>query len=60
VGAGIGLPEGVLAGLSVKGTGQGRAVFRVTTGSALGRNGPVRPLAVPTAIRIGEPAIPKA
>ena len=59
-GAGIGLPEGVLAGLSVKGTGQGRAVFRVTTGSALGRNGPVRPLAVPTAIRIGEPAIPKA
>ncbi|HEX7579465.1 MAG TPA: secretin N-terminal domain-containing protein [Thermoanaerobaculia bacterium] len=60
VGAGIGLPEGVLAGLSVKGTGQGRAVFRVTTGSALGRNGPVRPLAVPAAIRIGEPAIPKA
>ena len=59
-GAGIGLPEGVLAGLSVKGTGQGRAVFRVTTGSALGRNGPVRPLAVPMAIRIGEPAIPKA
>ena len=60
VGAGIGLPEGVLAGLSVKGTGQGRAVFRVTTGSALGRNGPVRPLAVPTAIRIGEPEIPRA
>jgi general secretion pathway protein D len=59
-GAGIGLPEGVLAGLAVKGTAQGRSVFRVTTGSALGRNGPVRPLAVPAAIRIGEPAIPKA
>ncbi len=59
-GAGIGLPEGVLAGFAVKGTGEGRSVFRVTAGSALGRNGPVRPLAVPAAIRIGEPEIPKA
>jgi hypothetical protein len=59
-GTGIGLPEGVLAGLAVKGTGQGRSVFRVTTASALGRNGPVRPLAVPAAIRIGEPQIPRA
>ena len=59
-GAGIGLPEGVLAGLAVKGTAQGRSVFRVTTGSALGRSGPVRPLAVPAAIRIGALAIPKA
>ncbi len=59
-GAGIGLPEGVLAGLMVKGTGQGRSVFRVTAGSAIGRNGPVHPLGVPAAIRIGEPAIPKA
>jgi hypothetical protein len=59
-GTGIGLPEGVLAGLAVKGTAAGRSVFRVVAGSALGRNGPARPLAVPVAIRVGEPAIPKA
>ena len=59
-GAGIGLPEGVLAGLAVKGTLPGRPVFRVTAGSALGRSGPVRPLADPAAIRVGEPQIPKA
>ena len=55
-GAGIGLPGGVLATLSVKGVGEGRAVFKVASGSGLGRSGVVRPLAAPAAIRVGEMA----